>query len=83
MLAALSLMTSTGAFALAAGNERIENCLNDYFGVGLQPHEVIQKYCVCVDRKMGPSETMTILAWELSHGDDEAACRKDAGWNDN
>ena len=82
-IAATVLMTSASALAVTAGKERIDECIADNADEGQTP-EVVSKYCECMDKRMGESETATVSAWEdqAAHDADEDACDAEAGWVD-
>jgi hypothetical protein len=80
MIALGALVTSTGVFATTAGEERVKECVDDYSVAQSQAAEVIKKYCACMDQKMGPTETISVLEFEVLHAADAASCEKESGW---
>jgi ABC-type Fe3+ transport system substrate-binding protein len=80
MIALGSMVTSTGVLATAAGEERVKECVDFYSLAESQSPEVAQKYCSCIDLKMGASETLSVLEWEVLHAADDASCEKESGW---
>jgi hypothetical protein len=80
MIALGALVTSTGVLATTAGEERVEECVDDYSVAKSQPTEVTEKYCSCMDQKIGAGETKSVLEWEVLHAPDAASCEKESGW---
>ena len=79
MIALGAMVTSTGVLATTA-EERVKECVDYYSLAESQSPEVAQKYCSCMDLKMGASETMSVLEWEVLHAADDASCEKESGW---
>jgi hypothetical protein len=80
MIALGALVTSTGVLATTAGEERVKECVDDYSLAESQSPGVTQKYCSCMDLKMGASETKSVLEWEVSNAPDAALCETESGW---
>ena len=58
----------------------VAQCLVDNADAKVSP-AVVEKYCVCMNSKMGDNETRTITQWEKANPNARAACEKAAGWN--
>jgi hypothetical protein len=80
MIALGALVTSTGVLATTAGEERVNECVDDYSVAESQSPEVTKKYCSCMDQKMGAGETKSVLEWEVLNAPDAASCEKESGW---
>lgn len=74
------LVASTGVLAATAGEERVKECVDDYSLAQSQSSAVTEKYCSCMDLKMGAGETKSVLEWEVSNAPDAAYCEKESGW---
>lgn len=66
------------AGAAAEDEKRIAQCIADNKNEGAK-REVVQKYCACMNRKMG-NETLSISTWEDKNPDAMKACDKESGW---
>lgn len=75
-----ALVASTGALATTAGDERVRECVEDYSLAQSQSPAVTEKYCSCMDLRMGAGETKSVLEWEVSNAPDAAYCEKESGW---
>lgn len=75
-----ALATSASALAATAGQERVKVCVDDYSLAQSQSPAVTEKYCTCMDLKMGAGETKSVLEWEVSNAPDAAFCEKESGW---
>ena len=42
--------------------------------------DVVRKYCMCMNEKMGNNESQSISTWEKTHKAERQACDKEAGW---
>jgi ABC-type Fe3+ transport system substrate-binding protein len=80
MIALGSMVTSTGVLGAATGDERVKECVDYYSLAESQSLEVAQKYCSCMNLKMGASETLSVLEWEVLHEAEDASCEKESGW---
>jgi len=80
MIALGALVTSTGVLATASGEERVKECVDDYSVAQSQSADVTEKYCSCMDQKMGATETISVLEFEVLHAADAAPCEKESGW---
>jgi hypothetical protein len=80
LIALGALVTGTGVLAATAGEERVTECVDDYSIAGSQSPEVTEKYCSCMDQKMGASETISVLEWEVLHATEAASCESESGW---
>ena len=65
----------------SADDKRVAQCVEDNKDAG-QTAEIVKKYCVCMDTKMGAGETSSVTDWEEGHADEEDACGEEAGWAD-
>ena len=74
------LVASPGVLAATAGEERVKECVDDYSLAQSQSSAVTEKYCSCMDLKMGAGETKSVLEWEVSNAPDAAYCEKESGW---
>jgi hypothetical protein len=75
-----ALVMSTGVLATTAGEERVKECVDDYSLAQSQSHAVTEKYCSCMDLKIGADEVKSVLEWEVSNAPDAAFCEKESGW---
>lgn len=80
MIALGALVTSTGALATTAGEQRVKECVGDYSLAPSQSPAVTEKYCSCMDLRMDAGETKSVLEWEVSNATDAAFCEKESGW---
>lgn len=60
---------------------RIKQCIADNKGEE-QEAEVLQDYCNCMSKKMGPTVQISVQDWEKTHPKDEEVCADEAGWED-
>lgn len=74
------LVTSAGARAALAAEDRVRECVEDYSLAQSQSPAVTEKYCSCMDLNMGAGETKSVLEWEVSNAPRAAFCEKEAGW---
>jgi hypothetical protein len=75
-----ALVTSTSVLATTAGEQRVRECVADYSLAQSQSSAVTEKYCSCMDGKMGAGETKSVLEWEVSNAPDAAYCERESGW---
>jgi hypothetical protein len=81
LLVAAPLLASTAAVAQPMGPDDIKwinQCAKD--NEGGASADVVQKYCTCMDLKMGNNERRSITQWEKTHPTEREACDKEAGW---
>lgn len=75
-----SVTVSGLAFAADADDAKwIAQCAKDNKDAG-KPPEVVEKYCTCMNEKMGSNETQSISQWEKTHPNEEKECDAKAGW---
>jgi hypothetical protein len=79
-IALSALVTSTSVLATTAGEQRVRECVDDYSLAQSQSSAVTEKYCSCMDLKMGAGETKSVLEWEVSNAPDAASCERESGW---
>ena len=58
----------------------INRCINDNKNEPGGTPDVVRKYCMCMNEKMGTNETQSISTWEKTHAAERQACDKEAGW---
>ena len=75
-----TLVASTSVLATTAGEQRVRECVDDYSLAQSQSSAVTEKYCSCMDGKMGAGETKSVLEWEVSNAPDAAYCERESGW---
>ena len=80
MVALGAMVMSTGVLATTA-EDRLKECVDYYSLAQSQSPEVAQKYCSCMDLKMGASETLSVWDWEVLHPADDTSCEKESGWH--
>jgi len=79
LLLAGSIMAGGTAFANADDDKWIAQCVTDNKDEGVG-HDVVMKYCTCMDGKMSDNETRSITVWEKSHPKEQKECSSLAGW---
>jgi hypothetical protein len=79
-IALAALAASTSVLATTSGEQRVRECVADYSLAQSQPSAVTEKYCSCMDVKMGVGETKSVLEWEVSNAPDAAYCERESGW---
>lgn len=75
----IALFSSHAALANADDAKWVAQCVSDN-QAEKAAIEVISKYCVCMNNKMGDNETRSITQWEKTHATEMTACDKEAGW---
>ena len=83
LLVAAPLLASTAVFAQTLNADDIawiNRCINDNKNEPGGTPDVVRKYCMCMNEKMGTNETQSISTWEKTHKAEREACDKEAGW---
>jgi hypothetical protein len=57
----------------------VNQCIADNKREGAT-EDVVRKYCVCMNNKMGNDETRSVTEWEKTHETERAECDAEAGW---
>ena len=58
----------------------ITQCVQDHDGTNASP-KVVQKYCVCMNNKMGDDEMRSICGWEKNHLMEKSDCQRESGFS--
>lgn len=78
-----ALLTSGAAFAqqMTADDLRwVNQCIRDSAGRSAPSQEIVRKYCICMNEKMGDNETRSISQWEQANPNAMADCDRVSGW---
>ena len=80
MAAVVVVMASAPVFAQTADDKKwVAQCMRDNKDEGART-DVVRKYCVCMNDKMGDNETRSITVWEKANPKARQECEKVAGW---
>ena len=80
MAAVVVILANATAFAQTADDKKwVAQCMRDNKDEGART-DVVRKYCVCMNDKMGDNETRSITAWEKANPKARQECEKVAGW---
>jgi hypothetical protein len=84
LLIAAPLLASTAAIAQTMNADDmkwINQCINDNKdNKEGASGDVVRKYCMCMNEKMGNNESQSITVWEKTHTTERTACDKESGW---
>ncbi|WP_295442146.1 hypothetical protein [uncultured Thiodictyon sp.] len=85
-VAIAAVIVSGQAFAGAKGSADggddaawIAKCVKDNAKEGAAA-ATVEKYCTCMNDKMGDDETKSVSGWEKTHPAEMKACEQEAGW---
>jgi hypothetical protein len=77
----VAMTAAWAGLASADANEvmRLSQCMEDNVDAKVAA-DIIQKYCNCMNRKMGSQEKRSVTEWEKAFPQERRECDKEAGW---